>query len=173
MILVLSTCSQKLSENEFVKPIETILQERGLKFQTKHYSDRFDTSAYEKVIICGTALRDFRYLEEIERFSWIEKFNGSILGICSGAQIIARILGEELADKVLIGKERVDIKEKNRIANGEFESYFLISKTPSTEYFLTLDSKGYMFKHGNKEFYGVLFHPEVLNKEIIVNFCKQ
>jgi GMP synthase-like glutamine amidotransferase len=172
MILVLSTCSQNLSESEFVKPIEKILQNNNMKSETKHYSDDINVSAYDKVIICGTALKDFKYLEEMKKFSWIENFKGSILGICSGAQIIARAMGKELIDIVLIGKEKVAVKEENKIASGEFESYFLISKKPSTEGLIVLDSKGYMFKHKTRELYGVLFHPEVLNQGIIVNFCK-
>jgi hypothetical protein len=64
------------------------------------------------------------------------------------------------------------MEEKISIASGEFESYFLISKKPSVEDLLQLDSKGYAFKHNSKEFYGVLFHPEVLNQDILVNFCK-
>jgi hypothetical protein len=63
MILIISTCSQNLNENEFVRPIEKLLLKNGFDYKTKHYSEISDVSEYDKIIICGTALKDFEYLK--------------------------------------------------------------------------------------------------------------
>ena len=171
MILLMSTCTHKLSEREFVKPIEDLLKKNKIAFETKHYTDKTDYDSYENIIICGTALKDFSYLSS-ESFSWIKEFNGKILGICSGSQILASIFGEVMVDGLIIGKKNVLVTSDNEVVKGSFESYFLISKIPSTKNLVVLDENGYVFRHEKKDFFGILFHPEVLNKEIITNFCK-
>lgn len=172
MILVISACSQKLSENEFVKPIEELLLKNGFDFDTKHYSEISSLPEYDKVIICGTALKDFEYLENIDRFSWIKKYEREMLGICAGVQIIATVLGMQLKEKIQIGKKEVDTRIANSLVKGKFNAYFLSSKQPilgKEVDSLTQDESLIKFK--NKEFYGCMFHPEVLNPDIIIKFC--
>jgi GMP synthase-like glutamine amidotransferase len=172
MILLLSTCEQRLSEEEFVRPLEKALSSARLNFQTKHYLEDFDPKAYESVIICGTALKDFGYLKGIDRFSWIKDYKGKVLGICSGAQIIACVFGMGLRNKIMIGERKVAIKTKNKIAYGTFKSYFLISKVPVLKNgFLSLTKDESLIKKADREVYGLLFHPEVLNADIIARFC--
>jgi GMP synthase-like glutamine amidotransferase len=171
MILILSTCLHRLSEDEFVKPVGRILDENGIVYEAKHYSEKFDPSQYEAIIICGTALNDFEYMES--DLSWIRDYNGKMLGICSGAQMIAVSFEAKLEKKTMIGKSMVNVVKENKLAEGRFESYFLISQIPLiNEELISLDMDGYMFRHHKKEIYGLLFHPEVLNRSIIEKFCK-
>jgi GMP synthase (glutamine-hydrolysing) len=172
MILIISTCSQKLNEDEFVRPIEKLLLKNGFDFETKHYF-KVSELEYDKIIICGTALKDFEYLKDIEKFSWIKDYDGKILGICSGMQIIAGVFGMKMKENVVIGIKEVVAAKQNTLINGKFKAYFLISKQPVLNNdFISLTKDDSIIKHKSKEFYGCSFHPEVINQELIVNFCK-
>ena len=63
MILIISTCNNKLSEEEFVKPIATIVGDCKIK----HYNDVGYVDNYEKIIICGTALEDNEFLKNLNK----------------------------------------------------------------------------------------------------------
>jgi GMP synthase-like glutamine amidotransferase len=178
MILVMNVCVDRLSELEFVRPIQGILKNDNSNFFVKHYSaiTRNDVERAEKVIICGTALKDFEYLRNIGRFEWLGEFEKPVLGICAGFEILAKVCGNDLIERRKIGKFRVEVIETNKLTpSREFYSYFLNSKdVKMKKHFLTLaKSEGLvcMAKHETKEIYGCLFHPEVLNPEIITNFC--
>src|SRR3989344_5724981 len=121
VILIISTCSLELSEFEFVKPIESILKSKRIKFFTEHYSSikKDDLKKYDKVIICGTALKDFDYLKDINKFSWLKEFNKPLLGICAGMQVLGKVFGNELVDKEEIGNLNVEVKLKNKLTEKE------------------------------------------------------
>jgi len=174
-ILIISTCSDKLSELEFVKPVEDILRRSRTKFLTRNYLNvtQKDLKKARKIIICGTALKDFGYLESVDRFDWLKEFGRPVLGICAGMQILGKIFNNDLIKKIKIGQYNV-IAKKNKLTPREFKSYFLNSKAVDTKGFEPLARTGRlccMFKHRRKELYGCLFHPEVLNPEIIMNFA--
>ena len=180
MILIISVCREKLHELEFVKPVEKILCDN---FLTKNYKDvtQEDLNSAEKVIICGTSLRDFEYLEHLGNFSWIKDFPKPVLGICAGMQIIGLTFGSEISNGVYIGTHFGNFSEV--FANKFFdegetvqEVYYLHKKIVGLpEGFEKLNeglSYPTAFKHGKKEIYGVLFHPEVLNRELIEKFVE-
>ena len=74
----------------------------------------------------------------------------------------------------MIGKKSVSITKRNRIAVGEFESYFLITQKPIlNEQFIQLDNDGYIFRHKRRYVYGLMFHPEVLNRSIVEDFSRK
>jgi GMP synthase-like glutamine amidotransferase len=178
MILIINVCYDRLSESEFVKPIENILKNSDAQFLTNHYTSvaQDDLNKAEKIIICGTALRDLNYLKDIEMFSWLKEFRRPVLGICGGLQIIAKISHNDLIEKTRIGRFRVNVTRKNRLTpRKEFYSYFLNSRAVKIRKPLETLAKSRglecMVKHKDKEVYGCLFHPEVLNPEVIVNFC--
>lgn len=179
MILVISVCLDKLSELEFVRPVENVLKDVNVRFFTGHYTRiaRDDLDEAKKVVICGTALKDFDYLENAGKFSWLREFEKPVLGICAGFQIVGKVFGNEVVEDTRIGQFKVDVIRKTKlISKAEFCSYFLNSKTVKTEKsFVTVAKSGKLasiIKHESKEIYGCLFHPEVLNPEIIVNFCE-
>ena len=175
-ILIINICKEKLHYLEFVKPIEDILKENGLIFETKHYKKIIDKDLKaEKIIICGTSLKDNDFLKNLEYFKWIKIYEKPIFGICGGMQIISLIYDGELKNikeigevEVLFKKEFLKIKEKIKayvihsqyVESAEFENFAYSSKCIQA------------IKHKTKPFYGTLFHPEVRNKGIIINFCK-
>jgi len=178
MILVVSTCRERLSEEEFVRPVEEILNGAGVKYFTEHYKsiNKKIVERASKVIVCGTALADLKYLHNKEGFSWLKGFNGEYLGICSGMQILATIHGCTLIEKTLIGQFEVVIDRQNELTGRKkFRGYFLHSRAvkPNENFqvIATSQAEASIIKHKSKRQYGIAFHPEVLNPEIIVNFA--
>jgi len=170
MILIISTCKEHLSEMEFVRPVALLVEDHNVK----HYSQikKSDIKSAEKIIITGTALKDFEYLKG--NFNWLKKCDKPVLGICAGMQVIAKEFDIKLEDQTVIGPQKVEITEKNKLAEGTFNAYFLHTKT-GTGNFKTLavsNGKPCMIKHSEKEIYGCIFHPEVMNEDIIRRFIK-
>ncbi len=170
MILIISTCTDKLSELEFVRPIEKLVG----KCTTKHSSEitKSDVTSTAKIIITGTALKDFDYLKA--DWSWLKDCNKPVLGICAGMQVIAQAHGIELQDFTAIGPQEAIVKQENRLASGKFNAYFLHTKTGTGNFIALATSSGKpcIIKHPSKEIYGCIFHPEVMNEEIIKNFIR-
>jgi len=179
MILVVDVCSDKLSRFEFVKPVEEIVREAEMDFLTERFMSVTDSDVrrIEKTIICGTALKDFEYLNNIDKFEWIRDTHKPILGICAGMQILARLFDGNLINSTRIGRYKVKTLLRNSLSpEDEFYSYFLNSKAVElSEEFEVLGESGdlsCMMKHKRERFYGCLFHPEVLNPQIITNFVQ-
>ncbi len=176
MILIVSTCSHVMSEEEFVRPIAEIVRECGYNYDIRRYYEKIDFKDYSKVIICGTAIRDFAYLNSIDSFRDLTEFEGGVLGICAGYQIIARIYSNELERIKKIGVYSVRIlKDCPIVKKGEIRAYFLHayalkSVKRNLEVIAVQNDEICIFKVKKRDFYGVSFHPEVLNREIIVNF---
>ena len=160
MIWIINTCKEQLSKLEFVKPIARLVKERYKVIDL----DEIPTGG--KVIIAGTALKDFEYFKHIDKLSWIKQYDDAVLGICSGAQIMAKIFGIELVPKKKIGV--FEIQANKTIKKAYFLTSFLAKKDVHT--IATVDEMAAGFKIGNK--YGLFFHPEVLNPEIIENFLE-
>ena len=168
MILIINICKEKLHFNEFVKPVEEIIG----KSSVKHYTsiDKKDMEA-DKIIICGTSLKDNQFLEDIEMFEWIKDFDKPILGICGGMQVF----GGELGEKQEIGFYKEDFNKEFLGLKGDQEVYHLHNNyvtLPEDFVKYTESDIPQAIKHKTKPIYGVLFHPEVRNKELIENFIK-
>lgn len=177
MILLILVNQETLHNLEFVKPIENILDENKTNFFTKHYSKLSDADLKEadKIIICGTSLKDNGFLKNIKKFNWIKNFEKPILGICAGMQIISLIFGSKLKKKTEIGFYKENFKKEFLSLIGEHEVYHLHNNymTLPKEFEEFTDSKiSQAIKHKYKEIYGVLFHPEVRNKNLITDFCR-
>jgi GMP synthase-like glutamine amidotransferase len=179
MILIISTCKEKLHYFEFVKPIEEIVKLSGKKFFTKHYFEvnLQDLGKAEKIIICGTALKDFDYSLELRDFLWLRDFDKPVLGICAGMQIIVKTFDGNLIDKKEIGLIKVKFdKDFLGIKKGEIESYALHKSNVKS---LSTDLEAYgkskngiqAIKVKNKKIYGVMFHPEARNQDLVKEFC--
>ena len=160
MILLINICKEKLHFYEFVKPVGEILIKNKIKGFIRHYSclTKKDLEKADKIIICGTSLRDNEFLEKIDKFSWIKNYKKPILGICGGSHIIGLTLGKELKKQKEIGLKEINIDFLG--VKGKKQVYHLnqFHVLPET------------FNRNN--IYATLFHPEVRNKEIIVNFCR-
>src|SRR3989338_413197 len=93
IILIIPICKEKLHYYEFVKPIEDIVNGTGKKYMVKHYTkiNSCDLEIASHVIICGTSLQDNEFMNQIRFFSWLKNYEGAVLGICGGMQIIGAV----------------------------------------------------------------------------------
>ncbi len=177
MILIINICKDKLHYYEFVKPICDILENEKIRFEVKDYLDIYssDLKNFEKIIICGTSLLDDSFIENLEKFSWIKDFDKPLFGICGGFQIIGLIYGGKLKNKTEIGFFNENFSKDFFGLKGEQEVYHLHNNFIkfSKEFESFTKSEIYQaVKHKSKPFYGVLFHPEVRQKNLISEFLK-
>ena len=178
MILVVNICKEKLHYFEFVKPILDVLDSYGIKYFARDYREikDDDLKKCEKVIICGTSLFDNEFILNINKFKWILNFDKPILGICGGMQIIGIIFLGKIRKKTEIGYYSEDFTEEFLGIFGENQVYHLhnnyidFSKLKMFKIFCGKEISQAV-KHKEKEIYGVLFHPEVRQKKLILNFC--
>ena len=175
MILIIKTNKEHLHDNEFVKPIEKILRKDNLEFSTKYYLDVCDEDLTKanKVIISGTSLQDNDFLEHLNFFDWIKTYKKPLLGICAGMQIISLIFGARKKTEKEIGFYRENFTKDFLSLKGEHEVYHLHNNycTLPKDFESYTDSKiPQAIKHKTKKIYGVLFHPEVRNEKLVINF---
>ncbi len=178
IVLVINICKERLHYYEFVKPIEDILLNAGVKFYTKHYTKVVDgdLKKADKMIICGTSLKDNDFLANCSnKFRWLKYYNKPILGICGGMHAIGVIFGGLILDEKEIGlfeekftKDFLGIVGKKEVyhLHGKYIDFFDLPEFGV----LNKGSMPQCVKHISLPIYGVLFHPEVRNKELIQNF---
>jgi GMP synthase (glutamine-hydrolysing) len=177
MIVIVDMNHKKdsLGYYEFVLPILYIAE--GLdECEVVHYSElrKEDLDKSDCVILSGTALKDHATLDEPEKFEWIKTFEKPVLGICAGMQTIGLAFGLRLKKCLGIGMAEISTLKTNLFFASTFKAYTLhnYSVEPSVE-FDALAKNGrcvQAIKHKQKSIYGVLFHPEVRNKEILERF---
>lgn len=173
MILVIDTCKHKLHSAEFVRPITDLLDD----FTAKHFTElkKEDIEKADKIIISGTALKDNEAREHPEKFEWIKDFDRPLLGICMGMQLIGMMHGAEIYECREIGPTIIRMTEKSPlIEKEEFEAYELHDfaiQLPKGFKEIAKSNKCLQAIR-KKETYGIMFHPEVMNKEIIKRFRK-
>ena len=168
MILVINLNKYKLHDLEFIKPITDLLS----KSKVIHYKKlkKEDLEKSSKVIIAGTSLKNSDYLKEIEKFSWIKNYKKPLLGICAGMQILGLVHGAKLKKSKEIGQIQIKTLKKDILLKDIYKVYALhqFSITlPKGFTTLARSSKCIQAIKKNNH-YGLLFHPEVLNKKIIL-----
>jgi imidazoleglycerol phosphate synthase glutamine amidotransferase subunit HisH len=157
MILLINICKYKLHLEEFVAPVGNILIKNNIKGFIRHYTclTKNDLEKASKIIICGTSLKDNEFLDNLEKFNWIKTYKKPILGICGGMHILGLIYD---------GK-----KQKNKqigLIDNEYHLHNYIVKSPEFKYNKT------KMKHHSLPYEGILTHPEVRNKEVILKFAQ-
>ena len=186
MILIVDICKERLHYLEFVKPIEDILKGADKKYFVRSYLDISDADLdlASCVIICGTSLKDFDYLNHLENFGWLTDFEKPVLGICGGMQILISVFKgiKNLDENVFIERKKIGFSsvlfEKEFLgALGKREVYELhnlgVRRVGRSFFVFAKNDFGIQaIKHREKNIYGALFHPEVRNKEIILEFVK-
>ena len=83
---------------------------------------------------------------------------------------------EEIIVQEEIGMINVETQIKNPLASGNFQAYnmhnFSVDKVTSFNVLAMSESTIQMISHKNINAFGVSFHPEVRNQEIITNFLR-
>jgi GMP synthase-like glutamine amidotransferase len=160
---------------EFVLPIVAIaerLDDCIIKHHVELNSE--DLNQCDKVILSGTALKDIATLNHPEKFRWLKKTEKPVLGICAGMQTIGTVFGATLVKSLEIGMTQVTTLKENTLFSGDYTAYSLHSYCvkPLDNFEVWAKSKKCIqaAKLKHKEIYGVLFHPEVRNKEILQQF---
>ncbi|MBN1793219.1 gamma-glutamyl-gamma-aminobutyrate hydrolase family protein [Candidatus Woesearchaeota archaeon] len=184
-VLIIDLNEMGLSSLEFVRPVEAIVRRAGLSPVQRKVRDvvEADWSSVAAVILSGTPLMDNAFLEEesVNRLAWLKTFKQPVLGICAGMEAIAAVFGGELEEKKEIGMKNIRTTRKNKLFKGEFEAYCLHRKAISRQgdwlkdFDILAESDACIeaIKHKDREVYGVMFHPEVRNQEMIERFLKQ
>ena len=173
-ILLISTCKEKLSEYEFVTPIVEII--KSFEYDIINYKDleTSNISIYDKIIICGTSLQDNDYLNYLDDFRKLKNYDKEILGICSGFQIVCNMFDEEIIDQQEIGMINVETQIQNPLVSGNFQAYNMHNFSAGEVTYFNVLAKSektiQMISHKNLNIFGVSFHPEVRNQQIIKNF---
>lgn len=177
MILIVDMNCKKnsLGFYEFVLPIVSIIQELN-EYVMKHYTKltQDDLNKSDCVILSGTPLKDNVTLNQLERFEWAKTTEKPILGICAGMQTLGLVFGLCLKPCLGIGMTEIKTLTENSLFSSTFNAYALhnFSVEPSNDFEVLAESTRCLeaVKHKHSDVYGVLFHPEVRNKEILQRF---
>ena len=166
-----------LAYNEFVSPIVSVVQPLE-ECTVKHFLDvnPSELRRYSKIVLSGTALKDHETLRQIDKFDWIKMYDRPILGICAGMQTISLVFGEPLLNCLQVGMAEISTQKENPLFQGSFKAYVLhnYSVGASRTFDVLAESAKCIqaVKHKEKDIYGVLFHPEVRNQEILKKFIQ-
>ena len=177
MILIVDMNWKKdsLGYYEFVIPIITIAEKLD-DCTIKHYLDvdSEDLNQCRKIILSGNALEDKATLRQPEKFQWLKKTEKTVLGICAGMETIGTVFGAQLTRSLEIGMTEIVTTKENPFFAGNFRAYSLHSccVKNANNFEVWAESKKCIqaIKHKHKKIYGVLFHPEVRNAEILKQF---
>lgn len=181
MILVVDLCwkEDSLSRFEFVAPIERILRSACFETEVRHYAavTGEECARADGVVLCGTALMDNAFAEDLERFSWLRTCGCPVLGICAGMQAVAAAYGGGVEEVCEIGMTGVSVVGDDPLFAGieHFEAYELhgfAARPPDSFAVLAVsESCVQAVKHRSLPVYGVMFHPEVRNEWVVERFA--
>lgn len=179
MILIVDMNNKKnsLGFYEFVLPIAFIVKETG-DYIVKHYSDiEIDGKGdYDCIILSGSPLKDNATLNQLDKFKWVQTCTKPLLGICAGMQTIGLVFGSRLKKCPGIGMTKITTLNENPLFSSTFEAYTLhnYSVVPSREFEALAESPDCLqaFRHRERTVYGLLFHPEVRNPDILQRFIR-
>jgi len=177
MILVVDMNWKKnsLGYDEFVLPIVAIAKTQD-QCVVKHFLEVTpqDLSQCERVILSGTTLKDIATLSQPVKFMWLKETEKPVLGICAGMETIGVVFGMHLIRRLEIGMTEMAVVKENPFFNGDFKAYSLHSYCVEMSGDFEVWAKSakciQIIKHKTKPLYGVLFHPEVRNQELIKQF---
>ena len=85
-------------------PVEKILKDLGEDYFVKHIDrvDYKDVEGCDKIIICGTSLKDNDYSFKFSRFDKLFFDSKPLFGICAGMQIIGKKASRRFAKDEMI-----------------------------------------------------------------------
>jgi len=179
MILVVDMNSKMNSFgfSEFVLPVLSIAEELE-ECVVRHYLEinGEDLNDYQKIILSGSALKNTVTLDQTARFRWLKDFGKPVLGICAGMQTAGLVFGGRLIRCNEIGMIEIATSKANLLFSTKVKVYALhnYALVPPAEFEVIANSPKcvHAIRHKQKNIFGVLFHPEVRNKEIIERFIQ-
>jgi GMP synthase-like glutamine amidotransferase len=179
MILIVDMNWKKssLGYYEFVLPVVSLVEKMD-NYLVKHFSEikQQDTEHADKIILSGTALKDNFASAHPEKFGWIKDVEKPVLGICAGMETIGVTHGLPLVSCIEIGMTEITTLKENQLFSGTFKAYslhnFAVKSANQFEILARSNDCVQAVKHASKSIYGVLFHPEVRNAEILNRFLK-
>ena len=177
LIVDLNFRRDSLGFYEFVLPIAYAIGDLDV-CSFRHYSDitPADVTKSSGIILSGTPLKDHATLNELAKFTWLKNCQKPVLGICAGMQTIALLFGAKLEKCLSLGMTRIVTTASNPLFSSIFQAYTLhnYSLKSSKVFEILAESEKCVqaIKHRNKDIFGVLFHPEVRNPEIIQRFVQ-
>ncbi len=179
MILIVDMDWKKdsLGYYEFVAPLVAVAEEFE-EVTVKHYNEikAKDLADFSEIILSGTTLKDTTFLQEPEKLAWLKQTDKPVLGICAGMESIGLVFGLRLIRNLEIGMTPMITLKENPLFSGTFKAYSLHSYAveSSTDFEILAESAQCVqaIKHKQKPIFGVLFHPEVRNPEIINRFIQ-
>ena len=122
------------------------------------------------------SLYDNEFIEGADKFNWTKDIDKPILGICAGMQTISLLFDEPLVRCLQIGMAEISALEENPLFQGNFKAYVLhnysVKQSQTFEVLAESTKCIEAIKHKQKNIFGVLFHPEVRNQEILRNFIQ-
>ena len=179
MILILDCTRQDipLLREEFVNPIRNIVQDAGYETTVHPLNTLTPPDGVQGVILSGTALMDHDYLKT-GLPEWLLSWKGPVLGICAGMQLIAVSFGGTLIPGENIGMTAITVTRDDPIFYGKerfnaWELHQSMVTIPETIAIVAQSVSGIQgIRLSGRPWYGVLFHPEVRNEWVILNFLK-
>ena len=177
MILVVDLNWRKdsLAYFEFVSPLVLAAEEVD-RCRVKHYLDvtSEDLNEADSIVLSGTPLKDNVTLQQPEKFSWLKTVEKPVLGVCAGMQTLGAVFGLQLTRCLQIGMTQICTVTENQLFSGTFKAYTLhnFSVEASGEFEVLAESARctQAIKHKRRAVYGMLFHPEVRNVEVLKRF---
>ena len=146
---------------------------KNLHFLKKKDIDQFDLFIFHGGKQSANS-KSKAILQEYQFLNYIIKKNKPIVGICLGAQLIAKIYGSKISkskNKLFECGYKKNLKENNKVFKNNLT--FLQFHTEGISYNKNMEllSKGILyevdsFKIKRKEIYGFQFHPEVTSNTI-------
>jgi GMP synthase-like glutamine amidotransferase len=180
MILIVDLNQEKgsLGRYEFVKPLITIVEKEKMDWIARHFEELTakDVLSASKIILSGTPLMDNGFVEKIALFEWLRDFERPVIGICAGMQAIGLVFGSKLKKCREIGMVKIVPRAKNPLISDDLSAYALHNYAiePSDRFEVLAGSEkcAHLIKHKDKKIYGVLFHPEVRNPDVLERFLR-
>jgi GMP synthase-like glutamine amidotransferase len=213
LVVNLNQIDNSLHELEYIKPITQIIEtltnnsfdndlgiskpiKQNKQFTKLNYMNLTEEiiKKYSHIILSGTSLKEFEYLNNLDKFEWIKTINQNkkqyLLGICAGCQIIQKMFKAKEIKFQEFGLYKLEILKQdiileNKTLQGDSSSNGpMVSNSSTLKEIYALHSSNFevpdkfeiiaktkipqIIKYEN--IYGCLFHPEVRNKQIIKNF---
>jgi GMP synthase (glutamine-hydrolysing) len=181
-LLIINNAEKGITE--FVQPIRKILDEARVDSTTIEYKDTLNTdmSQFDGIIMSGSPRGDDIVDHHLPYFPWLKSCDVPVFGFCAGHHITGKLYGAELIRDIEkeVGDFLVYIDKRDPIFN-EYSDRLVVrqnhhdSITLPEGFVLLAHSqrcKVSMMKHPSKPLYTCQFHPEILNKKLILNFIE-